>query len=169
MKRSLYVSRPLLNGDELRRWAEAIGLATALAAKSMHATIAFSRTPMAWEEVPAQEAELQTRGGDRLVKRLGKATVLRFDSPHLTHRWRTFRQAGASYDHAEYQPHVTLTYAAPEALELAEVEPFDGLLRFGQERYQEVQDDWKGTTEEEPFPTHRPPARRRVLLGRRAA
>jgi hypothetical protein len=169
MKRSLYVSRPLLNGEEVRRWAQAIGLTSTTPTTAMHATVAFSREPIEWGAVPAVAAELQTRGGARLVKRFGKALVLRFDSPHLARRWRDFRQAGASWDHPEYQPHVTLTYQAPEGPEPEEMEAFDGVLRFGPEHYQPVQENWKGTVAEEPLPrSEKPHARRRGLLVRRA-
>ncbi len=153
--RTLYVSRPLLDGARLRAWARrALGLRSALAAADMHVTVAFSRAPVNWFALsPDRNLVLIPEGeADREVKRLGKATVLRFRAPELERRWREFRdRAGASWDHPSYQPHVTLTYTVPEGTDLHDATPFDGPLRFGPERWAEVKDDWPVDVQEEPL------------------
>jgi len=150
MKRTLYVSRPLLNGAELLRWATALGLTSTLPADDLHTTICFSRTPMEWDAIAPDTRQLHTRGGKRLVKQFGKATVLRFDSQHLSERWWSFRQVGASYEHPSYQPHVTFTFEAPEGFDPATAEPFAGELRFGPERFKPVKENWKAGVKEQP-------------------
>lgn len=156
--RTLYVSRPLLNADELIAWAREQGFRSTLLPEDMHVTVAFSKTPIPWEDVPrtaAEERELavpETDEGDaayygdargpgwRLVKPLGSegAVVLCFWSDELTERWAEIVKAGASWDYPEYVPHVTITYdgggPAPEA-----VKPYLGRLVFGPERVKEIE------------------------------
>ena len=166
--RTLYVSRPLLNGAEVRRWARAAGFASTLPADDMHVTIAFSRAPVDWARLEPDRAPLTialAAKGPQRIKRLGKAVVLRFTAPALTARWRAFRQAGASWDYPEYQPHVTLTYQPPEALRVERITPFAGTLRFGPERFKEVNTDWADKVREAPLTLRAKP----ILLVRRAS
>jgi hypothetical protein len=89
-------------------------------------------------------------GGPRLVERLGDkgAVVLFFASSALAWRHEDIGRAGASFDYDEYQPHVTITYEAPEDLDLRAVEPYRGKLVFGPEIFAEVVDNWEqGITE----------------------
>lgn len=84
-------------------------------------------------------------GGPRLVEALGDggAVALLFGSHELGWRHGRIREAGASHDWPEYQPHVTITWAKPDGLDLARVEPFAGPLKFGPELFSEVDDDWR--------------------------
>ena len=168
--RTLYVSRPLLNGASVRAWARAAGFTTALPAADMHVTIAFSRAPVDWSRLEPDRTPLTIElpgDGPQRVKRLGKAVVLRFAAPALAARWRAFRQAGASWDHPEYQPHVTLTYAPPDPAPtpIERIEPYHGPLRFGPERFKEVNLDWADKVRETPLDGDRKP----ILLVRRAS
>jgi 2'-5' RNA ligase len=65
------------------------------------------------------------------------AVVLRFESPALAERWQEFKDAGASWDHDAYRPHVTITYDAGD-VDLSKVKPYDGLLEFDGEVFGEV-------------------------------
>lgn len=147
---TLYVSRPLINGHELRGWAAQIGLPLALPAEDMHATIAFSRAPVDWRAIsPHREGLVVPVLGAR-VQRLGTATVLRFPSIALADRWRAFRAAGASWDWPDYHPHVTLTYQPPPGFDPAAVPPFAGFLHFGPEEWRPLDDGWKDKVAETP-------------------
>ena len=74
-------------------------------------------------------------GGPRLVEPLGsKTAVLLFASSHLSYRHERIKQAGASWDFPEFQPHVSLT---EEAVDLAEVEPYRGKIVLGPEVFEE--------------------------------
>lgn len=152
--RTLYVSRPLLNGEALRAWARSVGFVSTLPASDMYVTIAFSKRALDWSTVPPKHGGLAVEVGETgHVKRLGKAIVLRFDSPELRARWQAFRDAGASWDFPEFQPHVTISYAEPERWPAPpeQMQPYDGMLRFGAERYAEVKEDWKERVKEEPL------------------
>jgi HK97 family phage portal protein len=148
--RTLYVSRKLLNGREFLAWAQAQGFKTTLAADDLHVTIAYSRARLDWMLVgeefnfgPDGKAGLVvSAGGPRAVEPLGKegAVVLKFASWSLSRRNHEIREAGASWDYPEYQPHVTITYDAA-GVDLSKIEPFRGELRFGPEIFEEIKED----------------------------
>jgi len=144
--RTLYVSRKLLNADEFLSWATAQGFTSTLAKDDFHVTIAYSRAAIDWmlvgEEWPGPDENgemLVAAGGPRAVEPIGKegAVALKFASWALTRRNHEIREAGASWDWPEYQPHVTITYDAA-GVDLSKVEPFRGALRFGPEIFEEL-------------------------------
>lgn len=156
--RSLYVSRKLLNGAEFIKWAKAQGFTTTTPADELHVTVMFSRAPVDWLKAGGDDwgggdenGELRIKpGGARLVERLGDkgAVVLLFTSSELAWRHEQMKNAGAKPEH-DYQPHVTITYQAPDGFDLDAVEPYRGALRFGPEIFAEVVEDWeKGVTEQ---------------------
>ena len=156
--RSLYISRKLLNADELIRWAKAHGFKTTQPADQMHVTIAFSRKPVDWLAVGSdwssdEQGRVRVKpGGARVVERLGDkgAVVLLFRDDGLEYRHRSIHSEsiGAQWDFPEYQPHVTITWDAGD-LDLDDIEPYQGPLVFGPEIFAEVKDDWeKGIVEE---------------------
>ena len=143
--RTLYVSRPVVNADEVLQWAREQGIQNTLPASELHVTIAFSRTPVDWMKTGESYATELTvpEGGARLVERLGAvgdATVLMFTSSELSWRHHDITDAGASWDWPDYQPHVTISYD-PEAP--TDVEPYLGRIVLGPEVFREVDEDWK--------------------------
>ena len=141
--KTLYVSRPLKNTAEFRAWAKAQGFKEVLPAKDLHVTIAYSKTPVDWFAAPESfDSEMVPAGGPRAVEKLGNAIVLRFQSRDLTKRWKQFKDAGASWDHDSYKPHISITYDA-DGVDLDEVEPYTGQLEFGPEKFDEIREDWK--------------------------
>lgn len=157
--RTLYVRRDLLNADDVIAWAKKAGFTTTLPADDMHVTIAYSKQPLDWMKVASddwgsdEDGGMTVRaGGVRLIERLGdmgQAVVLMFGSSRLSYRHEEIGRAGASWDHPEYQPHVTLTYEAPAGLDLSAIEPFRGELRFGPEIFETIDDDWRSGVSEE--------------------
>lgn len=143
--RSLYVSRRLLNADEVLKWAREQGFKNLLDADDLHVTVAFSRNHVDWLDMGEAwnfdgKAELViAAGGPRLIEHLGpdRVIVLMFASTELSWRHMAMREAGASWDWPEYQPHVTLSRGEPD-LDLSKVEPFRGKLRFGPEIFAEI-------------------------------
>lgn len=147
--RTLYVSRKLLNAAEFLRWAKSQGFETTTPADELHVTIAYSRTPVDWMKVGqawggGDDGKLTVpAGGARLVEPLGDkgAVVLLFNSSELSWRHRDIREAGASWDYEDYQPHVTITYSG-QGVNLDEIEPYRGKLEFGPEIFAEVDEGW---------------------------
>lgn len=147
--RTLYVSRKLLNADELIAWAKAQGFETTLPASEMHVTITYSRQALDWLKVESEWGENDGKltvapGGARIVEPLGDkgAIVLLFNSSALSWRHEAIKRAGASHDFDEFQPHVTITYAGGE-VDLEKAEPFRGKLVFGPEIFEELDEGWK--------------------------
>jgi uncharacterized protein len=152
--RTLYVRRNLINGSDLIDWAKGQGFTTTLSAADLHVTITFSRTPVDWMKVGEtwngdNKGHLVVKpGGARLVEKLGpSATVLLFNSSELSWRHEDMVRNGASFDFAEYQPHVTISYGGAPA-DLSKVEPYRGELRFGPEIFEELNEDWKASVVE---------------------
>lgn len=156
--RTLYVSRKLLNAAEFIAWAKGQGFDTTLASDELHVTIAHSRTPVDWLKAgeaydwdnPKDGRLTVAPGGARLIEKFdGGAVVLAFVSSSLSYRHEQIKNAGADWGYFEYQPHVTITYAAPEGLDLSKVEPYRGKLEFGPEIFAEVDENWSENVNEE--------------------
>lgn len=147
--RTLYISRPLINTDDLLAWAHDQGFAQTVGPDELHATLAFSKTPVDWDMAGAAPSSLRVSTGMRSVERLGDkgAIVLKFSSLQFTNRWRRLCDMGCSWDWPGYQPHITITYQGGD-MDLSQVEPYYGLLEFGPEVFDEVKADWEKNIEE---------------------
>lgn len=153
--RSLYVRRDLLNIAEFDAWARGAGFTTTT--DDPHVTLIHSRTPVDWMKAGGDywgnesDGKLTVPpGGARIVEALGDkgAIVLLFNSSALAYRHESIKEAGAQSDYPDYQPHVTITYAPPEGLDLRTVEPYRGKLEFGPEIFEEVEDGWASSLTE---------------------
>jgi len=142
-RRTLYVSRSVVNGEELADFYKSQGIET-LPPNDMHITIAYSKRRVDWEacgEENCEDVELEP-SFRRSMAPLGTqgAIVLKVESPILRSRWKHFIKKGATWDYDEYQPHITITYsqkAVPENLV-----PFPGRLILGPEKFAEVDENW---------------------------
>jgi High potential iron-sulfur protein len=142
--RTLYVNRPVTNAEDIIRWAKKQGFETALQPDDMHVTIAFSRAPVFWSAVGYGRNPITVDGGSRSLDRFGDGdcVVLRFDSGVLCDRWLEIIGCGASWGYPSYQPHITISWNAPD-LDLTQIEPYTGPIELGPEEFSEVKDDWK--------------------------
>ncbi len=131
----LYISRPVLNVDEVMRWAASQGLQTMLL--DLHVTILFSKQPVMWWAFTPDLRILRVTGStgdDRKWEKFGTACVQRFDCPELTTRQRMWLNAGASSDFPDYKAHVTITYNDPQKA----VEPYTGAFVLGPEIFKDI-------------------------------
>lgn len=151
--RPLYVYRRVQNAEELLRWAKDQGFTSLVSPGDLRVTIAYSRQPVNWFQVAdeflfSDKLELPA-GGPRVVDRLGDqgAIVLHFASEALTYRNKQIRERGASWDYAQYLPHITLTYQS-DGVDLAKVLPYTGRIVLGPEIFEALEDDWSGTVTE---------------------
>lgn len=152
--RSLYVRRDMQNADAVIAWAKAQGFKTAVTPDQMHVTIAFSRAPVNWMKIRQDYSSEKNGGmvippgGPRQIEKLGRATTLLFVSTWLSWRHESIRQAGASWDFEEYQPHVTITWQE-DTPRLEDIEPYRGEIVLGPEIFEEVQEDWSSRVTED--------------------
>lgn len=144
--RTMYVHRKVKNAAALINWANAQGIKGVQSADQLHVTIAFSREPVDWFEFREDyEPEIKVKGGARLVERLGPkqdALVLLFKSNALHWRHREFIEGGASWDHDEYQPHVTISWKAGD-IDINSIEPYNGEIILGPEIFEDVKENWR--------------------------
>jgi 2'-5' RNA ligase len=140
-KESLYVSRKLLNGQELVDWAKSVGFESTLKSDDMHVTIVYSKTPIDRDALRPITSELSIPSGKRSIKQFdGGATVLIFESTVLSDRWQEFRYIGASWDFRDYHSHVTISY---DSSVNKDTEPYSGKLIFGPEIFEKLDEDFK--------------------------
>jgi cation transport regulator ChaB len=151
LPRTLYVSRSVVNAQDIISWAKEQGFKTVLKPKDLHVTIAYSSTPVDWMKVSTDGGYSANSnggvtinaGGARLVEPLGDegAVVLLFTSDALTYRHNQILGAGASWDFQGYQPHITITWDAI-GVDLKKVEPYTGEIVLGPEIFAEVDNNW---------------------------
>jgi phage-related protein (TIGR01555 family) len=149
----LYVRRDVLNADDIIAWAKAQGFKTTLPASDMHVTIAYSHEPVDWMAAGEnwsgdQKGNLTINaGGPRLMEQFGDARVLLFASSQLSWRHESIKNIGASWDHPEYQPRITISYDA-ESPDLKAVEPYRGAIVLGPEIFEAIKEDWQSGIKE---------------------
>lgn len=152
--RTLYVRRDVKNAGAIINWAKSQGFKTTIPASKMHVTVAFSRAAVDWMVMgQAYEDDVTVSdGGPRLLERFGDAVVLSFASSALSWRHEEMKNRGASWDHDQYQPHVTISWDAAD-LDLSKVEPYRGKIVLGPEIFEEVKESWKESITEDYSPT----------------
>lgn len=136
--RTLYVSRKVQNVAAIKAWAKKQGLPQLQ--DDLHVTIAYSTKPIDWMSIESPwESDLKVpEGGPRLVEPLGnRGAVLLFTNDTLAWRNMRIRDAGASWDYPDYQPHISLT---GESVDLSNVEPYRGEIILGPEIFEEIQE-----------------------------
>lgn len=158
--KTLYVSRELLNTDDITLWAASQGLKTMLFPNDLHVTVCYSKQPVTWD-IEKQNDVLVLPGLDELqedeqktfvreMEMFGKdknILVLRFSSEELLERNQEFRDHGCSYDFPEYKSHLTISYNGAD-IDISDIKPYTGRLEFGPEIYKEINTNWDGTKRE---------------------
>lgn len=161
--RALYVRRDVLNADEILKWAREQGIQNLLPAEELHTTVVYSRQPIDWMQVgEAYEDKIEIKaGGPRSVEQFGAALVVEYANFSLSARHNDAERAGATWDHDEYRPHVTLSY--DPGVDPEDVEPYRGRILLGPEIFENLDPNWNGGEAASPFvetadanPNHHP-------------
>lgn len=140
--RSLYVRRDVLNRAEIVAWATSQGFTDIV--PDLHVTIAYSTTPVDWFAVGtswSDKVEIGA-GGPRQMEGFGpdgKYKALLITANELVWRNREIREAGASWDRPDYQPHISIQVGGD--VDLAKVQPYQGKIVLGPEVFEEVRED----------------------------
>lgn len=139
--RTLYVRRDVINRAEIVRWAKSQGFTDIV--PDLHVAIAYSRDPVDWFKVGTSWSEKLdiAAGGPRQMERLGptgKYIALLITANELVWRNREIREAGASWDWPDYQPHISIQLGGD--IDLAKVEPYQGRIVLGPEIFEEVKE-----------------------------
>ena len=143
-ERTLYVSRPVLNAKAILAWAAKAGIRNLVPAAELHTTIAFSRAKLDWMTIEPEWNEgtdgryVIHPGGPRRVDEIapGGPAVLLYNAESIRWRHEHIKRAGASWDWPEFHPHITLSND-PQA-DLSQIEPWQGPIILGPERFEEL-------------------------------
>lgn len=158
--RTLYVSRPVVNTDDIIEWAKSQGLKSMLSSDELHVTICYSKEKFVWGDLkPSKEkltvAAIKPDDKDPPVRQMemfGKeknVLVLQIESDELHKRWQEFCDEGASYDFPEYKPHITITYNGNDVdVDIDKIEPYQGKIVFGPEKFKKIEKQWAGDADE---------------------
>jgi len=143
--RSLYVSRKVINTDEIEAWARGQGITDLV--DDLHVTVAYSRQAFDWIKAgnasdwgnDGKDRVVIPEGGPRAVEPLGgMSAVILFASSALSWRHETIIRAGGSHDYPDFTPHISLTKAP---VDLLKVEPYRGRIVLGPEIFEEIRED----------------------------
>lgn len=146
--RTLYMRRDVINAEEILAFYREQNVPDLYAAESLHVTIAYSKKPLDWMKLgePWGSTLEVSPGGPRLHEKFGddqSVLVLCFAASELNWRAQQVIDAGGSYDHEEYQSHLSLTLNGDGA-DLATLRPWQGRIVLGPEMFEEIKDgDWK--------------------------
>lgn len=144
MNKSIYISRKVLNSDEIKAWAKEQGFSSCIPEHEMHITIAFDKKKHDWRSIPFDAdsfVDVKTVDERSVEKFKGGAYVLEVYSTELTARWAELIQAGLYWKHPDYRPHVTISYNDQD-IDISKIEPFSGTINLGPEVVDEVIDSW---------------------------
>lgn len=150
--RSLFMYRSVLNAGDILAHFKAQGVKNLRPADTLHVTVAYSREPVDWMKIGADEwggdanNNLTVKpGGPRIVEQLGgdKVVTQLFASNDLAYRHMRCIDAGCSWAWDEYQPHITFADAPANPSDLNDVEPWTGPINLGPEIFQEIEEDWQ--------------------------
>lgn len=145
--RTLYVYRPVLNGEAIAQHYKDQGVTAVYDPSSMHVTIVYSKQPLDWMKIDESwEKTLTVVGGARLTEKFGpeeNVLVLLFKSGSLDYRHQSIMEAGASDDWGDYQSHISISIEGAE-LDISKIEPWKGPIEFGPEVWEEIDldGDW---------------------------
>jgi len=140
-KQTLYINRPVSNTDELMAWAKEQGFYETLPADDLHTTVVYSKGKVDWSTIGKISGPALSLSGHRWIKRFGDAVVLCFESAALQQRNAELKEAGCTSDFLDYNPHVTISY--DPNIDISTIAPFEGVLRFGEEVWSPVEENWK--------------------------
>lgn len=131
MLKPVYVSRKVINNNEVHNWYINQNISDIEPAERLHVTVAYSREPVNVDlleldtgqlTIPASVLNSLTNFGDYLVQ-LVPTNIVLFE------RFFYFRNHGCSWDHDNYQPHISISQSAS----YRGVQPFNGEIILGPE------------------------------------
>lgn len=146
--RALYVSRQVMNPQEILNHFRKQGVENLQSAASLHVTITFSRRPVDWMAMGSSwnnDAQGRLRiapGGPRVLELFGpqqNVLVQSFQSDELQWRHESMMAAGASWDWDEYAPHITISKGEVGSFDVSKLQPYTGRIVLGPERFESLE------------------------------
>jgi len=136
-KEPLYVSRKIINSQEIIQWYNDQGIQGLDDTTELHITQVYSSNPvdmntMTYDtqtikvEKEKSEAKMECFGN-------GKFLVLALNIPEMQERFKYFQSQGCSFDFPQYNPHTTISNNYGYSPELDHIIPFNGDIFLGPE------------------------------------
>ena len=153
MKSNIYISRKVLNYQDIVEWARNAGFDTMMPEESLHVTVVYCKHIVDWSLVERDQPEMIYVPHDedelREVHNFNAgACVLEIQVPELTKRNKKLRELGIHSKFPDYRAHITITYQKPDWINVEEVEPYRGCIVLGPEIVERATNDWKEGFEE---------------------
>lgn len=139
-KKTLYVSRNVIDGDNLIKFAKDQGIKEIIDQKELHVTVAFSKTKVDWSEFEKDTSDLDISLKNAKLEKLWDAIVIKFDSDALQKRWKAYTDGGASWDYDDYMPHISLSYNNDQ--DISKMDNFSWDLTLGGEILAEIDEEY---------------------------
>ncbi len=125
----LWIHRPLLNWEDVFRWAIEAGVKKIMPAEELHVTLATVRIPVEWGDLELLTDEITIPAGLKTVQIFGyMSKALTFGHPGIKARHDELVALYPEIDHTLLRPHVTL-FRGGKMPHL----PYEGELIFGPE------------------------------------
>lgn len=144
---NIYISRKLLNTQDILDWAKEQGFETTLDPDEFHVTQVYCKKPVDWSSIEPSDEMILVQDDERSVERFdGGATVLEFHSDELKDRYTELGKLGIQSKYPDYRSHVTITYETD--LDPHDITPYNGPLIFGPEIFKPIDPDWQQDSKE---------------------
>ena len=129
----LWISRPLLNWQDVYRWGLEAGIHKMMPPAQLHLTLATVREPVEWRDLDPETEDLAVPPGHKPVQIFAwTIKALTFADPAITARHEVLLRRFPAMDHPTLRPHVSL-YKGGRMPSLG----YEGTLVFGPERLAE--------------------------------
>lgn len=145
----LYVSRKVLNPQEVLKHFRAQGVPNLETAASLHVTVLYSRRPVDWMAMGSSwNSDDQGRlrlppGGPRQLDLFGpeeNILVQTIQHNELTWRHEQMVSAGASHDFEEFTAHITISKGKTGSFDLSALKPYTGRIVLGAEIFERIEE-----------------------------
>jgi hypothetical protein len=151
MKASIYISRKVLNYQDIIDWAREAGFKSMMPVDSLHVTVVYCKHKVDWNTVDRDQPEMILIPGDsdedetqRAVHNFnGGACVLELVSDELLERNEALRELGIHSKFPDYRCHITISYHKPKGMKVEKIAPYRGPLVLGPEKIMEASQGWK--------------------------
>ena len=151
MKSNIYISRKVLNYQDIVKWARESGFETMMPEDSLHITVVFCKHAVDWNLVkrdqpemllvPEEDKDEETLRGVHEFN--GGACVLEIDAPDLKKRNHALGKLGIKSGFPDYRAHITITYNKPEDMNVDKIIPYRGPIILGPEVIEPASNGWK--------------------------
>lgn len=142
---NIYISRKVLNSEDITRWAKEQGFVSTLPPSDFHITQVYCKDVVVdWTTIPSSDIEmlfLEDDDHERSVELFNVgACVLEVHSDELIERSDELAHMGIKSKFPDYRSHITITYKKPDALDIANIEPYRGPIILGPETWEPIGD-----------------------------